>query len=53
MYPFMQHVGAPVVAMGIGNPTGRVHAPNENILRRDFEKGVEFALEFMDALAKG
>ncbi|MBB5376959.1 acetylornithine deacetylase/succinyl-diaminopimelate desuccinylase-like protein [Deinococcus metalli] len=53
MYPFMQHVGAPVVAMGIGNPTGRVHAPNENILRRDFEKGVEFALEFMDALSKG
>ncbi|THF84968.1 M20/M25/M40 family metallo-hydrolase [Deinococcus sp. KSM4-11] len=52
MYPFMQHVGAPVIAMGIGNPTGRVHAPNENILRRDFESGVRFALEFMDALAK-
>lgn len=53
MHPFMQHVGAPVIAMGIGNPTGRVHAPNENILRRDFEKGVEFAVEFMDALARG
>ncbi|PNY81606.1 M20/M25/M40 family metallo-hydrolase [Deinococcus koreensis] len=53
MYPFMQHVGAPVVAMGIGNPTGRVHAPNENILRRDFENGVRFALEFMDALGQG
>ncbi len=52
MYPFMQSVGAPVLAMGIGNVGGRVHAPNENILRRDFEKGVEFALEFFEALAK-
>lgn len=53
MHPFMEYVGAPVVAMGIGNVAGRVHAPNENILRRDFESGVRFALEFMDALGQG
>ncbi|ADV66264.1 M20/M25/M40 family metallo-hydrolase [Deinococcus maricopensis] len=52
MHPFMAAVGAPVVALGIGNVGGRVHAPNENILRRDFESGVRFALEFMDALGE-
>ena len=40
----------PVVALGIGNVAGRVHAPNENVLRRDFETGVRYALELMDAL---
>ncbi|MFC6801836.1 M20/M25/M40 family metallo-hydrolase [Deinococcus caeni] len=53
MYPFMQHVGAPVIALGIGNIGGRVHAPNENILRRDFENGVHYAAAFMAALAEG
>ncbi|GGL15368.1 M20/M25/M40 family metallo-hydrolase [Deinococcus radiotolerans] len=51
MHPFMQHVGAPVVALGIGNVGGRVHAPNENILRRDFENGVRYAAALMAALA--
>ncbi|GGO21695.1 M20/M25/M40 family metallo-hydrolase [Deinococcus humi] len=50
MHPFMEYVGAPVIALGIGNVAGRVHAPNENVLRRDFETGVRYALEFMDAL---
>ena len=53
MYPFMQHVGAPVIALGIGNIGGRVHAPNENILRRDFENGVRYAAAFLAALADG
>ncbi|MBZ9716089.1 M20/M25/M40 family metallo-hydrolase [Deinococcus multiflagellatus] len=53
MYPFMRHVGAPVVALGIGNVGGRVHAPNENILRRDFENGVRFAAAFLGALGDG
>ncbi|CAM4009198.1 M20/M25/M40 family metallo-hydrolase [Deinococcus frigens] len=51
MSPFMQHVGAPVIALGIGNVAGRVHAPNENVLRRDFETGVQYALELMEALS--
>ncbi|MVN89340.1 M20/M25/M40 family metallo-hydrolase [Deinococcus sp. HMF7620] len=50
MHPFMAHVGAPVIALGIGNIGGRVHAPNENILRRDFETGVRFAAAFLEAL---
>ena len=53
MHPFMEYVGAPVVALGIGNVAGRVHAPNENVLRRDFETGVRYALELMDALGQG
>ncbi|UBV42623.1 M20/M25/M40 family metallo-hydrolase [Deinococcus taeanensis] len=53
MYPFMQHVGAPVIALGIGNIGGRVHAPNENILRRDFENGVRFTAAFLAELADG
>ncbi|PTA66505.1 M20/M25/M40 family metallo-hydrolase [Deinococcus arcticus] len=53
MHPFMAHVGAPVIALGIGNVGGRVHAPNENILRRDFENGVRFAAAFLEALAEG
>lgn len=52
MYPFMRSVGAPVIAMGIGNVGGRVHAPNENILRRDFENGVRFTLAFLNDLAR-
>jgi acetylornithine deacetylase/succinyl-diaminopimelate desuccinylase-like protein len=51
IHPFMAHVGAPVVALGIGNVGGRVHAPNENILRRDFARGVEYAAALMTALA--
>lgn len=51
IHPFMAYVGAPVVALGIGNVGGRVHAPNENILRRDFGRGVEYAAALMTALA--
>ena len=53
MSPFMQHVGAPVVALGIGNEASHIHAPNENVLRRDFETGVRYALELMETLGKG
>ncbi len=53
MSPFMRHVGAPVIDLGIGNEAGRLHAPNENILRRDFETGVRYALELMETLRKG
>lgn len=51
MHPFLEHIGLPVIAMGIGNVGGRVHAPNENIRVGDFENGVRFAAEFMDRLA--
>ncbi|PYE56363.1 M20/M25/M40 family metallo-hydrolase [Deinococcus yavapaiensis] len=52
MHPFVEHVGVPVVAAGIGNLGGRVHAPNENVRVADFGAGVRFACEFMDRLSR-
>ncbi|MBB6097190.1 acetylornithine deacetylase/succinyl-diaminopimelate desuccinylase-like protein [Deinobacterium chartae] len=52
MHPFLEYVGLPVIAMGIGNHAGRAHAPNENIRVQDFERGVAFALEFFRRLAR-
>ncbi len=52
VHPFLHHVGVPVAMMGIGNLGGRVHAPNENILRRDFVSGVRFGVVFLEALAR-
>ncbi len=52
MHPFVEFVGVPVVAAGIGNISGFVHAPNENIVVAHFEKGVEYALELFSSVAK-
>lgn len=52
MHPFIEAIGLPVVAAGISNHASRVHAPNENIVIAHFEKGIEFALKFMDRLSK-
>lgn len=46
MHPFARYVGVPVIAMGIGNLGGRLHAPNENIRVQDFENGLRFGAEF-------
>ena len=53
MHPFVQHLGMACVAMGIGNLGGRVHAPNENILTRDFASGVKFGVVFLERLSRG
>ncbi|GGK42507.1 peptidase M20 [Deinococcus malanensis] len=54
MHPFMDALGGlPCVALGIGNIGGRVHAPNENIRRADFEKGVAFGVALLERLAGG
>lgn len=54
MHPFMDALGGlPCVAMGIGNVGGRVHAPNENIKRADFERGVAFGVNLLERLAAG
>lgn len=42
-----------MIALAIGNEGGRLHAPNEDILRRDFETGVRYALELMETLGEG
>jgi len=52
MHPFVEYVGVPVIAMGIGNIGGRVHAPNENIRVEDFANGVGFASEFFERFSK-
>ncbi|MFC4640065.1 M20/M25/M40 family metallo-hydrolase [Deinococcus hohokamensis] len=54
MHPFMDALGGlPCVALGIGNVGGRVHAPNENIRRADFERGVAFGVTLLERLARG
>jgi acetylornithine deacetylase/succinyl-diaminopimelate desuccinylase-like protein len=52
MHPFIEYVDVPVVCAGISNVKGFVHAPNENIIKADFEKGFEFALAFFERVAK-
>ena len=53
IHAFLHFVGVPVAMMGIGNLGGRVHAPNENILKRDFASGVRFGVALLEALARG
>lgn len=51
MNPFTETLGVPCVAAGIGNSAGRIHAPNENILREHFARGVAFGVELIEQLA--
>nr|WP_256488424.1 M20/M25/M40 family metallo-hydrolase [Deinococcus sp. HSC-46F16] len=53
MHPFGAFLGVPCVALGIGNVGGRVHAPNENILREHFERGVAFGVALLERLGRG
>ena len=39
MHPFLHHLKAPAVGLGVGYPGSRVHSPNEHIRVRDFERG--------------
>jgi acetylornithine deacetylase/succinyl-diaminopimelate desuccinylase-like protein len=52
MHPFVQHLGVACVGVGIGNVGGRVHAPNENILARDFASGVKFGVVLFEQLSR-
>ena len=52
MHPFTSVLGVPCVAAGIGNHAGRVHAPNENIVREHFARGVAFGVELLEALGR-
>ncbi|MDB5044643.1 MAG: peptidase, partial [Deinococcus sp.] len=53
MSPFNEFLGVPCVAMGIGNLAGRIHAPNENIMRVHFEQGVAFGVALLERLGRG
>ncbi len=52
MQPFVDFIGLPVVCAGISNHKSFVHAPNENIVKAHFEKGLAFALEFFARVSK-
>lgn len=53
MHPFTATLGVPCVAAGIGNHAGRVHAPNENIVKEHFARGVAFGVELIERLGQG
>ncbi|MEZ0348709.1 MAG: M20/M25/M40 family metallo-hydrolase [Thermus sp.] len=48
MYPFLHHLKAPAVGLGVGYPGSRVHSPNEHIRIRDFERGTLAILRLME-----
>ncbi len=52
MHPFIEHIGLPVVSVGIANVGSRIHAPNENIVAEDFERGLHYAVVFLGKLAQ-
>ncbi|WP_337845060.1 M20/M25/M40 family metallo-hydrolase [Thermus sp.] len=48
MHPFLHHLQAPAVGLGVGYPGSRVHSPNEHIRIRDFERGVLALLRLLE-----
>jgi len=45
-------LGAPLVFLGIGLPTDRIHSPNERVLLRMLERGAEAAAHLWRELAR-
>lgn len=43
MYALCQQLGIPAIGFGVGNPDSRKHAPNENILIKDYLDGIKMA----------
>jgi acetylornithine deacetylase/succinyl-diaminopimelate desuccinylase-like protein len=52
LYPFVDILGLPVVAAGIGYPGGNAHAPDENIRLQDFINGVRHTAYIIEAFAR-
>lgn len=48
MYPFLHHLKAPAVGLGVGYPGSRVHSPNEHIRIADFERGTLALLRLLE-----
>lgn len=53
MHPFLHHLKAPAVGLGVGYPGSRVHSPNEHIRVRDFERGVQALLRLLELFFLG
>ncbi|TFU18009.1 M20/M25/M40 family metallo-hydrolase [Thermus tengchongensis] len=48
MHPFLHHLKAPAVGLGVGYPGSRVHSPNEHIRIQDFERGTLALLRLLE-----
>ncbi|WP_117237053.1 M20/M25/M40 family metallo-hydrolase [Thermus sediminis] len=48
MHPFLHHLKAPAVGLGVGYPGNRVHSPNEHLRIRDFERGTLALLRLLE-----
>ncbi|MDX1662159.1 MAG: M20/M25/M40 family metallo-hydrolase [Candidatus Promineifilaceae bacterium] len=52
LYPFVERLGLPVVAAGIGYPGSRTHAPNENIRLDVFKQGIRHTARIVEAFPR-
>jgi acetylornithine deacetylase/succinyl-diaminopimelate desuccinylase-like protein len=48
MHPFLHHLKAPAVGLGVGYPGSRVHSPGEHIRVQDFERGTLAILRLLE-----
>lgn len=53
MHPFLHHLKAPAVGLGVGYPGSRVHSPNEHIRIGDFERGTLAILRLLELFFLG
>jgi acetylornithine deacetylase/succinyl-diaminopimelate desuccinylase-like protein len=52
MYELCQKLGIPAVSVGVGNFASNNHAPNENILIKDYIDGIKVIAQVIDEFAK-
>lgn len=53
MHPFLHHLKAPAVGIGVGYPGSRVHSPNEHIRVADFQRGTLAILRLLELFFLG
>jgi acetylornithine deacetylase/succinyl-diaminopimelate desuccinylase-like protein len=51
MYDLCQKFGIPAVSTGVGNAESNNHAPNENVVIKDFIQGIKHIASIMEAYA--
>jgi acetylornithine deacetylase/succinyl-diaminopimelate desuccinylase-like protein len=51
MYPFVKHLGIPIVGIGCGYPGSQIHAPNEHIRSDLLEKGIASVYQLLERYA--
>lgn len=53
MYCISEGLGLPIASFGVGSPTDKIHAPNENVQVANFLKGVLHVAELLVQFGKG